>query len=195
MNTSFESLKAYIANNKPQLRTVGIAVLITTLIGLAIGLFAYNNQPAKAPDIVYQPVGACDLLTAPIAKEFLGNQVIPREGDQVIDDDGTATSKCSYTDKNTDATAMRVIAVAVRSGIDDVGVAKNNADFAANQTANGAETVTGVGDAAYFIAANSQLHVKSGKMWLIISYVVGQAAPQDARSTEVDVARKLLSNR
>ncbi len=191
MNTYLETLKDYITNHKHRLRIVGLAALGVAIVGIVIALFAYNNR-VVTPDIVYQPVRACDLLTKSKAQEMLGNSVIAREGDQVIDDDGTATSKCSYTDTNSDQNAMKVVAVAVRSAINDDGARKNKADFTANQAANTVEEVTGVGDAAYFIPTNGQLYVQEGKTWMIFSYVVGLAPGADAREKTVELAHKLL---
>lgn len=168
---------------------IGIGIV---LAGLLVGLFMYNNQ-SKRIDIVYQPASACTLLTKTIAQEFLGKAVLGGNGDQEIGDAGTATSDCSYTDSNEDENAMRVIAVKIRSGYDDTGVAQNNQDFAAHKQANNVQEVEGVGKQAFFNRTNSQLHVLTDKSWMIISYVEGKSPAADALDKTTAIAKRMLT--
>lgn len=180
-----------ISRNQSRTRLyIGIGII---LAGLLVGLFMYNNQSQRI-DIVYQPTSACTLLTKSIAQEFLGKEVLGGNGDQEIGDTGTATSDCSYTDSNEDENAMRVIAVKVRSGYDDTGVAQNKRDFAAHKQANSVQVVEGVGKQAFFNRTNSQLHVLTDKTWMIVSYVEGKAPSLDALDKTTAIAKRMLAS-
>ena len=180
-----------ISRNQSRTRLyIGIGII---LAGLLVGLFMYNNQSQRI-DIVYQPTSACTLLTKSIAQEFLGKEVLGGNGDQEIGDTGTATSDCSYTDSNEDENAMRVIAVKVRSGYDDTGVAQNKRDFAAHKAANDTEAVENVGTQAFFNRTNSQLHVLTDKTWMIVSYVEGKTPSLDALGKTTAIAKRMLAS-
>lgn len=180
-----------ISRNQSRTRLyIGIGII---LAGLLVGLFMYNNQSQRI-DIVYQPTSACTLLTKSIAQEFLGKEVLGGNGDQEIGDTGTATSDCSYTDSNEDENAMRVIAVKVRSGYDDIGVAQNKRDFAAHKQANNVQDVEGVGKQAFFNRTNSQLHVLTDKTWMIVSYVEGKTPSLDALDKTTAIAKRMLAS-
>ena len=180
-----------ISRNQSRTRLyIGIGII---LAGLLVGLFMYNNQSQRI-DIVYQPTSACTLLTKSIAQEFLGKEVLGGNGDQEIGDTGTATSDCSYTDSNEDENAMRVIAVKVRSGYDDTGLAQNKRDFAAHKAANDTEAVENVGTQAFFNRTNSQLHVLTDKTWMIVSYVEGKTPSLDALGKTTAIAKRMLAS-
>ena len=180
-----------ISRNQSRTRLyIGIGII---LAGLLVGLFMYNNQSQRI-DIVYQPTSACTLLTKSIAQEFLGKEVLGGNGNQEIGDTGTATSDCSYTDSNEDENAMRVIAVKVRSGYDDTGVAQNKRDFAAHKAANDTEAVENVGTQAFFNRTNSQLHVLTDKTWMIVSYVEGKTPSLDALDKTTAIAKRMLAS-
>ena len=180
-----------ISRNQSHTRLyIGLGII---LAGLLVGLFMYNNQSQRI-DIVYQPTSACTLLTKSIAQEFLGKEVLGGNGDQEIGDTGTATSDCSYTDSNEDENAMRVIAVKVRSGYDDIGLAQNKHDFAAHKQANSVQDVEGVGRQAFFNRTNSQLHVLTDKTWMIVSYVEGKTPSLDALDKTTAIAKRMLAN-
>ena len=180
-----------ISRNQSRTRLyIGIGII---LAGLLVGLFMYNNQSQRI-DIVYQPTSACTLLTKSIAQEFLGKEVLGGNGDQEIGDTGTATSDCSYTDSNEDENAMRVIAVKVRSGYDDTGVAQNKRDFAAHKAANDTEAVENVGTQAFFNRTNSQLHLLTDKTWMIVSYVEGKTPSLDALGKTTAIAKRMLAS-
>ena len=180
-----------ISRNQSRTRLyIGIGII---LAGLLVGLFMYNNQSQRI-DIVYQPTSACTLLTKSIAQEFLGKEVLGGNGNQEIGDTGTATSDCSYTDSNEDENAMRVIAVKVRSGYDDTGVAQNKRDFAAHKAANDTEAVENVGTQAFFNRTNSQLHVLTDKTWMIVSYVEGKTPSLDALGKTTAIAKRMLAS-
>lgn len=182
--------QSVISPKAPRTRLyIGIGIV---LVGLLVGLFIYNNQ-SKRIDIVYQPVSACTLLTKAIAQEFLGKEVLGGSGDQEIGDAGTATSDCSYTDSNEDENAMRVIAVKIRSGYNDTGVAQNKQDFAAHKQANNVQEVEGIGKQAFFNRTNSQLHVLTDKSWMIISYIEGKSPPANVLDKTTAIAKRMLA--
>lgn len=182
--------QSVISPKAPRTRLyIGIGIV---LVGLLVGLFMYNNQ-SKRIDIVYQPASACTLLTKTIAQEFLGKEVLGGNGDQEIGDAGTATSDCSYTDSNEDENAMRVIAVKIRSGYNDTGVAQNKQDFAAHKQANNVQEVEGIGKQAFFNRTNSQLHVLTDKSWMIISYIEGKSPPANVLDKTTAIAKRMLA--
>ncbi len=170
---------------------IGLAIVI---VGLLVGLFAYNNQSQRI-NIVYQPVVACNLLTKSIAQEFLGKEVLGGNGDQEIGDSGTATSDCSYTDSNSDKNAMQAIIMRVRSGYDDTGAAQNKQDFAAHKQANNVQEVEGVGKQAFFNRTNSQLHILTDTSWIIISYTAGGAPTADAQDKTTAIAKRIFASK
>ena len=168
---------------------IGIITAVALLI-LGGALFSYNQ---KRITVVYEPARACALLTSQVAQAFLGQNVLGGTGDQALGDTGTATSDCSYTDTSPDPAAMRVIAVKLRSGYNDEGVAQNKRDFAAHKAANDTEVVSDIGKQAFFNRTSKQLHVLTDKSWLILSYVVGQTPSDDAEAKTTAIATRMLA--
>ena len=183
MNDYIYGLKQFVRDNQKSLKSGVVALLgIGVVVGF-VALFAYNSQ-SKLPNIVYQPTAACKLFTKTEAQELLGKQVIERASEPTIAGN-SATSKCSYTDTNQDN--FTLAAVAARNGINDEGVQKNNEEFAASREANTTETVTGLGDQAFFNKANGQLNILSGRTWLILSF----GSANDPQANTLDNAMRL----
>lgn len=158
---------------------------IAALIIFFIALFIYNN-PNK---IVYQPTKACDLLTPAEAQKLLDDDVISTEKNTPLISENTATSKCSYSDRNPDSKKMKVVAVAIRSGINDEGDMQNKVDFEANKQDPGIELVKNVGDDAFFNEVKGQLNVLSGHNWIILSFGAGSSPEKNS----IEDALKLAS--
>lgn len=149
---------------------------------------------AAQPKIVYQPAVACELLTQEEAKEMLGDNVLHQNPANPTLQDNVATSKCSYTDTNPEQNQMLVAAVAVRSGVNDDGTAKNTREFAAAAKARGLEAVDHIGDTAFFNPELGQLNVLQGHDWIIVSYGVGAAPKENKLDKAIELAQKLIAD-
>lgn len=188
MRDSIKTFTAYVAEHKQSFSTGAIAV-----IGLAVivGLFIYN-QPHH-PEITYQPSKACDLLTPAKAMDALGDKVISTEANNPVVSGDTATSKCGYTDENADKNAMAEITLAVRSAINDAGIAQNKSDFlAAKKTVTHVQVVNGLGEQAYFNEDTGLLYALKGKLSIILSYGTGQTPDSKPATDVVELAHKII---
>lgn len=188
MNNYITAVKAYIAAHKKDITTAApIILFLAVLVGIV--LFAtFRNMP----NIVYQPTKACDLLTPTIAQDLLGDKVngVDKNDPKIAND--LAVSKCSYSDLNDQAGKMKVVAVAVRSGINDKGVALNNAAFKASQKGKNYEEVKNLGENAYFNRELGQLNILDDKRWIILSYGYGDSPMDNNLEDSVDLARRIL---
>lgn len=167
---------------------VFIGIAFVAVIAIAIAAVAYINTPK----IVYEPAKACELFTPEEAGSFLGDEILSTEANRPDIQGDLATSKCSYTDKNPDQAKMLVAAVAIRSGINDEGIAKNKTDFAKAKVANNAEAVKGIGESAYFNKTNGQLNILKGTSWIIISYGVGATPQENTLEKATELAHKVV---
>lgn len=188
MKQRIQSVATFVTDHKKILLISTASIFALVVVVLLVALFIYNN-PQK---IVYQPTKACDLLTPLKAEDLLGNKVISVDTKAPVITDNLAVSKCSYTDSNPVKDAMRVAAVAVRSGINDKGVGQNKSDFATNKPATNVEAVNGLGESAYFNHALGQLNILDGRRWIIVSYGVGSAPEANTVNDAVSLAHKIL---
>ncbi len=178
--------KAYASAHKNILTNGALVILVIAVAAL----FVYTTTP----HYTYQPVKACDLLTPAEAQDLLGDHVINVDTKAPVVSDSLATSKCSYTDSpaETDIGDMMVAAVAVRSAVEDEGIAKNKTDFAAAKANNDVEDVKDVGDSAYFNKTNGQLNILDGRSWIILNYGAGSAPETNTVDKAVELAHKVL---
>ena len=188
MNRYLTTAKTYIIDHKKEFKAGAIAALVMLLVGGLVALFVYNSRE-KLPDIVYQPVKACDLFTLEVAHELLGKDVLNNVTDPSVSGN-TATSKCSYTDTNKEG--LTVAAVAVRTGINDTGVLENHDDFAALQQANETESVKDTGEQAYFIPSIGQLNILYGYSWITVTYGKGDDLSKFRLEDALKLAHKIL---
>ena len=185
MNQFFQKAKKFVVKHDEAF--IGAAFVLVVVI--AVAAVAYINSPK----IVYQPAKACELFTPAEAQEMLGEKVLSTEANEPTIKDDMATSKCSYTDENPDQNAMLVAAVAIQSGINDTGVAKNKADFPKAKAAKGMEAVNDIGDSAFFNPTRGQLNVLKGKDWFIFSYGVGASPQENTLEKQLELARKTIA--
>lgn len=185
MNTYIQLTRDYIVTHKK-----AFIIAAAWLVGFALlaGLFIYNNPKV----VVYQPTDACKLFTPSEAQDLLGDKVINVNTDKTTVSGNIAVSKCSYTDSNADENKMLVAAVAVRSGVNDEGVAQNKTEFAASQANNTAQIVKDLGDKAWFNQVSGQLNVLSGKRWILISYGFGASPADNTVDKAIELAHKIL---
>lgn len=161
------------------------------LIGgvVLIGLFAYNLP--KGPEIVYQPLKACELLTPDKAIDFLGGgKVINTEKNTPVITENTAISQCSYSD--TSQTDLKIVALAVMSAINDDGTQKVKSDFAERQKNRDTTPVNGIGEKAYFDNSTGQLNILLAKQWATISYGSANSQISHTLAETLPVAHKIL---
>lgn len=172
-------------NKKASIRVAGLAVIV-----LFIGaLFVYD----RTPHYTYQPAKACDLLTPSMAMDILGDKVINHEANKPVVSGNTAVSKCSYSDQNAEQSQMKVVAIAVRSAVEDEGMIENKRDFEGVKKVDETQSVSGLGSAAFYDTTRGQLNVIDGRNWLIINISAGgeeiKAAPMEEA---VSLARKVI---
>ena len=188
MNHHVQTAIHYVTDHKKQF-IIGAGVIIGgAAAAILIAIFVYNSKPHYA----YQPVKACDVLTPTEAVDLLGDKVNSVDKNEPSVSDDVATSKCSYTDLNPDVNNMMFVAVAVRSAVNDNGVAQNKTDFATARSNNDVESVKDVGESAYFNKTNGQLNVLDDKKWIIFSYGVRSAPNSTTVDKLVEVAHKVL---
>ncbi len=186
MKHYIEVIKTYTAANKKKLTVITSIVGGVIVLGV-IGLLIYNSMPK----IVYQPARACSILSPNQALNVLNGKIINVGSDDPVFSGNTAISKCSYTDSNPDENAMMVVAIAIRSGINDAGVKQNKADFTADKPSTNTETVTGLGNAAYFNQTVGQLDILTNHDWIILSYGVGATPAANNLDKTVALAHQL----
>ncbi len=187
MKQYIQTMKEYIVQKNETFIGAGVVLVLVGIVA-AIALVV----DGAGPNVVYQPAKACELLTPTEAQDLLGDRVINVEKNEPIITENTATSKCSYTDHNADASKMMVAAVAVRTGINDEGVLQNKSDFAQARSSSAGEDVKGVGESAYFNPELGQLNVLDGNDWVILSYGIGEAPEANTVEKAIELARKVI---
>ncbi len=188
MNHYVSAAKAYLKEHKKDI-IAGLPVPIgIIIIAVIIGSAIYANSP----HVVYQPAKACDLLTPSKAEDLLGNKVLSSDQNSPAISGNVATSKCSYTDENPDENAMKVLALAVQSGINETGVKQNKAGFTSSKPKSSVEDVKGLGQSAYFNKANGQLNILDGRRWIILSYGIGSTPQDNTLDDALILAHKVL---
>ena len=185
MKNSIQTAKNYLFSHK---RETVIGLILFLIVASLIALFIYNNLSR----IVYKPTDACDLLTPSRAQDLLGKDVISVDTKGAVITGDLATSKCSYTDRIESQDQMKVAALAVRSGINDDGVAQNKADFAASKAGKEVIDVDHLSDDAYFNPVTGQLHILDGRRWIIISYGIGVSPQDNSVDDAIQVANTIL---
>ena len=184
MNHYIQITKSFVTTHKKESIVGGGITIVLVVIAL---LFLYNM-----PKDSYAAVKACDLLTPTKAEDLLGDKVLSVDTNAPVISENTATSKCSYTDKNPDKTKMKVVAIAVRSGLNNKSVKKNKDDFVAKKPSQNVKAVKDIGDSAYFNTELGQLNVLDGHEWLILSYGFGESPQDNTLDNAVKLAKKIL---
>ena len=185
MKHSIQTAKNYLFSHK---RETIIGLVLFLIVASLVALFVYNNLSR----IVYKPTNACELLTPAKAQDLLGDGVISVDTKGATIDGDLATSKCSYTDRTPSQEQMKVAAVAVRSGINDDGVAQNKTDFAASKAGKEVIDVDHLSDDAYFNPVTGQLHILDGRRWIIVSYGIGTAPQSNTVDDAIQLANTIL---
>lgn len=188
LKNHFATVKQYIIKHNEQV--IGVAIVA----GLALIIVAIAAiVQLSGPRIVYQPVKSCDLFTPAEAQSLLGERVIAVDSKAPEINENVAMSKCSYTDDNPDQAQMLVAAVAVQSAINDEGIIKNVENFAKARSNNKTDTVTGIGESAFFNKTNGQLHILNQKNWIIVSYGIGSNPTANTPEKATELAKLILN--
>ncbi len=187
MNQTIETTKTHLVTHR---RKYLIGVSIAVVLAALIALFLYNYHPK----VTYKAQNACELFTPAKAQDLLGDHVINVNTNKTTIDGNVGTSKCSYTDSNANQNQMKVAAVAIRSGINDAGVAQNNKEFASAKGRGTMQAVQNIGNDAFFNPALGQLNILSDRMWIIVSSGIGATPENNTLSDDLTLARKVLSN-
>lgn len=174
---------------KKELLIGGIVIVVVIALIAVITLLIHNS----GPKIDYQPPVACELLTLDEAKELMGNSALGSAVTAPVISGDISTSKCGYTDGNSNTANLVVAAINVRSGINDKGVEQNKTDFANGTPTENIMTVNDLGDKAYFNQTNGQLNVLDGHNWILISYGPGDDALANTLEDAVTLAKKVLN--
>ncbi|MES2630425.1 MAG: hypothetical protein V4611_00505 [Patescibacteria group bacterium] len=177
------------SNYKKELIIGSIVVVAVALIVTGI-VWAINNS---GPKIDYQPAVACELLTLDEAKELMGNNAVGSAVTAPVISGDISTSKCGYTDGNTDTANLIVAAINVRSAINDKGVEQNKTEFTKGTPEENVVIVNGLGDKAYFNEANGMLNVLDGKNWILISYGPGSDPAANTLEDAAELAQKVIN--
>ena len=185
MKEKFRQAIDYVNEHR---QLVGTSLIALIGIGTLIALFVYN-QP-----VVYEPTTACNLLTPAKAMDALGDKVIQTGDSKPSASGDIATSKCGYTDENSDKDQMIEVSVAVQSAINDKGIAQNKSDFSQHRStlSSKAEAVKNLGDSAYYDTSTGYLNILDGKRWIMVSYGVGQKPDSKPLDDVVSLAHKIL---
>ena len=188
MNHYIQAAKSYLLAHKKDISTAApIVICLAFLIGIVVYATVRNM-----PNIVYQPVKACDLLTPAKAQDLLGDHVFNVDSKLPVIAGDNATSKCGFSDANEDANQMAVAAVAIRSGINDKGDAKNKADFRVKKAGANTQVVNDLGDSAYYDLKLGQLNVLDGHNWFIFSNGPGNAPEANTLEKSLELAHKII---
>lgn len=179
---------AYIDKHRDNLTTAAILVALVVAACAVVFFFVERSKP----NIVYQPTKACDLLTVARAKSLLGNAALKTADEAPATGRETAVSKCGYTDGNPDMNNAIVAAIIVRSGINDLGDAKNKSEFVAGASGVGVQTVKDLGEKAYFNSQKGQLNILRTHDWIVISYGIGAAPETNTLEKAAELARSIL---
>jgi hypothetical protein len=191
MKKYFLTAKDFILEHNKQFITGGIVVVGIAFVIFGLALYSYN-QP-KLPKVVYEPAVACDLLSLDEAKSFLGDATINTVDQTPVQSGSVADSKCGYSDGLIDTDHAVVIALIVRSGINDQGIAANKSGFEVGKAATGMQPVSDLGDDAFFNLTNGQLNILKESTWLIVSYGPGADSSNNSLDETVKVAQKILT--
>ena len=192
MKNYFETATTYATEHKQKFTIGTVAITCAVIVG---ALFIYN-QP-HPPKLAYQPAKACDMLTPAKAMDILGDQVISTDANapQIASDAETATSRCSYTDKNADSNAMKSLAISVRSATNKAGITQNQSEFNGHEkNVIHSQPVSGLGNKAYFDEDLGLLHILTDKQWIMLSYKTGQTLESQPVSNVVSLAHKVLGD-
>ena len=190
MKQFFQRIRTYTLSHKRKVLSWFLAVLIIAGFITAIIVGTIESQPK----IIYQPVDACSLLSLDQAKSLLGDKAVNGNHVKPVIKDHNAASSCTYADTNTDVNADTVIAISVRSAIDDGGIQQNIGDFVTNKPKTGVKDVKDANNLEYLNTATGVFNILSdgGKQWIRLSYGVGSSPQTNTLDDAIKLATVVL---
>lgn len=192
MKQYIQRARTYVTTRTNKELSLGIGIIGgSILLIVGIGVLIFNS----VPKLVYQPANACDLLTTNEAQALLGDKTVKSNVGAPVQSNNVSLSRCGYTNGSGDENTLIVAAIIVRSGINDKGVEQNKSEFIAGRPSKGIETVTDLGDSAYFNQQNGQLNVLHGRDWIIVSYGTGSNPQNNTVEDAVALARKVVGEK
>ena len=180
--------------------TVGIVSLAILVISVVVLNLNRNSDPSAASSglsTIEDPDGikACDILTQEVAKELLGDSIQNSSTDpRANSNEDVAVSNCNYatTIDVTDPTAIPDISgvgLLVRSAKSTDGAATNSQQFEQLKPED-PNTVTGIGDKAYYSEQFKQLNVLKNGNWYIVTRYKDRVT-NGSKEMVVELAKKL----
>lgn len=189
MNRHIKPVITFITAHKSDLFAGAGVALFVLAVAATVVIVVLNGRPSHP----YPAVDACNLLTESEARTLLGATIINSNNSGPVVSGDTSVSKCSYTDTNPDENRMEVAAVAVRTGVDDKGVAQNAADFKKAETRTGTKAVKTLKHKAFFDETTGQLNILDGHSWVILSYGVGSTQTANTLADGIRLANLVLN--
>jgi hypothetical protein len=187
MKDYLKKLKDVFHHRSQRDTIIGVSIIGAVVLVISVAIVLIYNA---IPKVVYTPASACDLFTEQDARQILGDKALKSNESPGVQSNNVSLSRCGYTNGTGDVSSLVVAAVVVRSGVNDNGVEQNKNEFNDGRPNTGTETITDLGDSAYFNKRNGQLNVLEGKNWIVISYGVGS----DPQSNKIEDAVQLARN-
>lgn len=192
MKHYIHAVKTYFSTRTNKELYIGIGIIGGVVLGIVVvSVLVFNSIPR----IVYKPSNACDFLTMQEAQSLLGDRTMKSNVGPPVQSNNVSLSRCGYTNGSGDENTLIVAAIIVRSGVNDKGVEQNKSEFIAGRPTKGVETVTNLGNSAYFNQQNGQLNILNGRDWIIVSYGTGSNPQDNSVEDAVALARKIVENR
>lgn len=187
-----------------------IAIALGFVVGAAV-IVMFRDDEATAP-ASSQEVNtgqeaeagatkvACDVFTAEIAQEVLGEDAkkgeLPAAATGSTDD--VSVSNCLYEADDPSSRGIITANILVRGGKTESGKSSNQFGFENNKTAEGRESpiedINGLGDGAYYDKDLNQVNVllSGGTYWVIIS--ADDPADKKDKAASEKLARAVVEN-
>jgi len=154
-----------------------IASLAVVLIGLAAGIYAFNNSSTTTTSTTTKSptprlVKAREVFTLSDAQTLLGDNVTAGDSTDPTTTESISVDSASYDNNATTVADIRIITVMVRTALDNDGKESNADAFKAGGAANpsGAEAVSGYGEKAFWDPSIHQLAILKDNLWIGIIY-------------------------
>lgn len=153
---------------------VAIICISISLLLNGKGTVTSSEQTAstKSSSADMLPVAACDVLTEKIAKSAIGNNLTDTPpASAASTNDNLSVTNCNYSTKadvSAGGVKMSGVSLLVRSALTNTGLDSNQQGFSSTKPSD-AQTVSGIGDDAYYSAQYRQLNVLKGNNWYILS--------------------------
>jgi hypothetical protein len=159
-------------------------ITILVLVGLLLAIRESNDGSSKTTKVSISASKACDILTASIAKQVIGDDAVnnTRVSSQASQDN---FSTCNYI------TATKTVSLLIHgstAGSTDLNQAEFNGDKPAS-----ALTVYGYGNAAFWDPRFHEFNILQNDTWYILA--AGPSQPQNRTLDQAEQFAKLIDNK